>query len=88
MADRLADAEADLTQWEENPDPDGVIWQQGFDDAVDNVVESDAFNINAFTLVRTAMDNIAEIHDLEMLSGDRVYELIADTLQKVFKHNC
>ena len=88
VVDRLADAEEEIEQWEENPDPDGEIWAQGFDDAMENLPESDYFLLNASIMVEDAMDNIAKIHDLEMLSGERVYGLIADTFQKVFKQKC
>ena len=87
VVDWSADAEAQLTQWEENPDPDGVIWAQGFDDGVENILESEEFLKKASIMVEDALFNIAEIHDLEMLSGERVYGLIADTLQKVFRQN-
>ena len=88
VADRLADAEEEIKQWENDPDPDGIIWAQGFDDAMDNISECEAFLLNASIMVQDAMDNIADLNDLEMLGGERVHELIFDTLQKVFKHNC
>ena len=84
VAGRLADAEEEIEQWEENPDPDDVIWQRGFDDGVENILESEEFLKKARIMVQYAMDNIADSHDVENMSGERVYRLIANTLQNVF----